>query len=814
MAIGSPQWMYASGEDAFTIDQSLRFNDDDSAYLSTTLGTATHNDRLTFSCWVKRSAISENHKILTRYTDSDNRFYIGIASNDKIYIYQRNGGSLGFSYQTTQLFRDPSAWMHIVLAIDTGQGTPSDRVRLYVNGVEVTDFSTETDPTQDLDLIMQTATSTEIRLGQYDSSQYFDGYLSEVHFIDGTALTPSSFGETGDYGEWKPIEVSGLTYGTNGFYLDFADSSALGDDESGNTNDWTVNNLTASDQVVDSPTNNFATLSIIEGINGELTFSEGNLQIYRASVGSPFPGGQSNMSTGTSGKWYWEVYLVSTTNNYERIGIVTEDHPASTYLTDDTYGGKGWGWEYSGNKTSTDNGDETYGSDPTFATGEIVGVAVDVDNGTLTFYQDNVSRGVAFTGLTSQAPFRARNDSYNTSKHFYNFGQDSSFGGNKTSQSNQDSNGIGDFYYEPPNGFLALCSKNLPDVDVVPSEHFNTVLYTGTDDTGSGHSITGVGFEPSFVWTKDRDAAYGHYLFDAVRGTGVTKGLRSNTTADEGMANESYDALSSFDSDGFTITGTAFGSLYQDRSSADYVAWNWKANGSGSSNTDGDIDSTVSANVDAGFSIVSYTGSGTGGDTVGHGLSKAPEMIIVKTRNDVEDWGVYHASNTSEPETDRLKLNSTVATADNAGFWNDTAPTSSVFTVGTANTTNWSTKTYIAYCFHSVDGYSKVGSYEGNDSTDGTFVYTGFRPAFIMFKSVDTGDSWVITDTDRDTSNDGVTQKLYPNGSFEEQTASNFIVDHLSNGFKLRQTSNQINNASTYIYLAFAETPFKYSNAR
>jgi len=221
-------------------------------------------------------------------------------------------------------------------------------------------------------------------------------------------------------------------------------------------------------------------------------------------------------------------------------------------------------------------------------------------------------------------------------------------------------------------------------------------------------------------------------------------------------------------------------------------------------------------NTDAGFSIVSYTGSGTGGDTVGHGLSKAPEMIIVKTRNDVEDWGVYHASNTSEPETDRLKLNSTVATADNAGFWNDVAPTSSLFTVGTANTTNWSTKTYIAYCFHSVDSYSSVGSYTGNGDADGTFVYTGFRPALVIIKPSSRTGNWFMSNSES-SPNNVVDKVIVANSSAAEYTdpSADCKIDYLSNGFKPRTADDNTNESDeTYIYIAFASVPFKFANAR
>jgi len=242
-----------------------------------------------------------------------------------------------------------------------------------------------------------------------------------------------------------------------------------------------------------------------------------------------------------------------------------------------------------------------------------------------------------------------------------------------------------------------------------------------------------------------------------------------------------------------------------------YVAWNWLAGGTAVSNTDGSITSQVSANIDAGFSVVGYTGNNTSGSTIGHGLTSAPEMIIVKNRSQADKWAVYHASNTSAPETDYLVLNDSVATAD-ATYWADTAPTSTVFSVGLTGPINQPSEDYIAYCFHSVEGYSKIGSYTGNGSTDGTFVHCGFRPAFLIVKRADGGASWYIQDSKRDTSNE-VENCVVSDGSFAEFSGQN--RDFLSNGFKIRTTNVDSNaSGSTYIFIAFAEAPFKNANAR
>jgi len=336
------------------------------------------------------------------------------------------------------------------------------------------------------------------------------------------------------------------------------------------------------------------------------------------------------------------------------------------------------------------------------------------------------------------------------------------------------------------------------------SDYFNTKLYTGN---GSTNAITGVGFQPDWVWIKDRDTSQHHRLADVVRG--VKKNLRSDTTDVENTT-DSNNGLQSFDSDGFTLTQDSNDHGYNANGSSQ-VSWNWKANGAGSANTQGDIASTVSASATSGFSIVSWTSLASGSNyTVGHGLGSTPAMIIMKGRHESNSWIVYHHKNTSAPETDYLELNSTEPTADSL-VWNDTAPTSSVFTCGT-----WSGfdngGTMIAYCFNEVQGYSKFGSYIGNGNADGTFVYTGFKPAFIMHKRTDTTGNWVIHDSARSLFNTA-DERLYPNLSNAENTAGAYGDDILSNGFKIRGSSSDVNaSGGTYIYMAFAEEPLVGDN--
>jgi hypothetical protein len=330
------------------------------------------------------------------------------------------------------------------------------------------------------------------------------------------------------------------------------------------------------------------------------------------------------------------------------------------------------------------------------------------------------------------------------------------------------------------------------------SDYFNTVLYTGT---GATLSITGVGFQPDFVWTKGRSVAFSNYLMDSVRGVG--KRLISNSASNEDV---SIFGVSSFNSDGFTL-GTDTGA---NNSGSTFVGWNWLASNTTTSNTSGTITSTVSVNQTAGFSIVSYTGTGSAGATIGHGLGAVPRMIIVKNRDASDAWQVYHAANTSAPETDYLVLNTTAATADNINRWNDTLPTSTLFSIGDGVEVNTNTEKYIAYCFAEVKGYSKFGSYTGNGSTNGTFIYTGFKPAFIMHKRTDDVGSWFIFDSKRIGYN-AENYRLIADTNNAEADPGEY--DILSNGVKIRFTSGNVNaSGGTYIYMAFAENPFVTSS--
>jgi hypothetical protein len=541
---------------------------------------------------------------------------------------------------------------------------------------------------------------------------------------------------------------------------------------------------------------------------------EGNLAFRGTTVGGSYGGAGTFLME--SGKWYWEFVPTSSFNTIYSGIANSHNRPNSHFHTS----AHGYWFESSGAaQRKITSGTNTTISGSNNVAGDVMQIAFDVDAGKIWFGKNNTwsDSGNPATGANAQYTSISNSEGFvpsygdwgNTGYTYFNFGQDSSFAGNKAAQGNQDGGSIGDFYYTPPSGFLALCTKNLPDPAVIPNKHFNVIKRPGNNDANT--SFTGVGFQPDLIWTKVRTSTDSHILYDAVRGT---YNLKSDSTALEAVA----PAITSYDPDGFTYPGN-MGVI--NRSGQTYVDWCWKANGTGVSNTNGSINTTkTSANVDAGFSISTYTGNGIAGATIGHGLSATPELIMVKNRDVTDHWRVYHGRNTSAPETDWLVLNTAGGTTDDTPLsWNDTAPTENVFSIGTNHSVNANTEKYVAYCFHSVEGYSKMGTYGGTGATDGNeeeqpCIFTGFRPAYVMIKLTTGSDSWMIFDTEREPYNLADTA-IFADSAAAESSSGAKCIDILSNGFKLRGTDGAVNGtAQTYIYIAFAETPFKYTNAR
>ena len=788
------------------IDQSLRYDYSDSPYLTRT-GDSGNRRTFTFSAWFKRSSFNQTNSIFGAVLNGSNFFMIRFRDIDdpdggKLQIGNYSG-SFDLDLRTSQVFRDLTNWYHIVVAVDTTQSTASDRVKLYVNGSQVTSFSTATYPSQNFETRVSNGHSEQVG-AEATSYSYIDGYLAEVNFIDGTALTPSSFGETKN-GVWIPKAISGLTYGTNGFRLTFADSSSLGDDTSGNGNDFTSSGLASTDVVLDRPENNFCTLNPLNTNynRGQVTISRNNLRFVSSSTNRGFTTGTMKVH----GKVYFEVLSRDGNNGFAGIQNITNN--AGGYTAGQSFD------MYNG--TPRIDGSAQSGTG-TFSDGDIMGVAVDVDAKSIQFFRNNVSKFSGnYTIDEEYFPFLYDSSGGRSSDNIANFGQDSSFTGEKTSGSNnaQDDNGQGDFYYAPPSGFLALCSANLPNVTIGPDsdsqadDHFNSLLWTGTGS--SADAKTGVGFQPDWLWAKDRNYANNHILIDSSRG--VTKYLQSSQTSAEITDSN---VLQSFDSDGFTTVGQGINFL----NVSDYVAWLWKANGGTTTTNDasstgvGTIDSVIQANTTAGFSIVTYTGTGSVG-SYAHGLGTKPELIITKERNNAENWLFYtHADDQAYLY---LNLNNARSTGNNQQrFGNDSSvvqPTSTIVSIGTAEDINTSSSTYVAYLFAEIEGYSKFGSYTGNGNADGTFVFTGFRPAWVLIKQTNSTGSWLIHDNKRSPFN-VIDEDLFSNLASAESD-NGVDKDFLSNGFKHRASHSAVNgSSSTYIYMAFAEQPFKFSNAR
>jgi len=789
--------------DDYQIGHSVRFNNPTNPYLSRSFVTPTNRKIWTFSIWLKRSFNPDYPRIFSTATGAGgNTDNINFMNDDKLRFISDFG-----QLTTTQVFRDPSAWYHIMYAFDSTQSTEANRLKLYVNGTQVTSFATANYPTLNDEVDFNSAVVHDIGRNAPESAQSFDGYLAETYFIDGAAKAPSDFGQIGTYGEWKPIEYSGGSYGNNGWYLNFATAADMGDDKSGEGHDFTEHNIAATDQMLDTPTSNFCTWNPVSTQEAMIaTLTQGNLRYNPAGATMDEPYGMKGTLAVDSGKWYFEVGRRDTGNDYHTCisGVVNGVRKFFTL--------------YSGNYYFSPEGNGTIGQASPGTDGQISGCAFDLENNKIWFAVNgtwtnsgnpsNNTGGFPLTaGLKEVSIFTEHPNGSYDGDDIMNCGQDSSFQGLKTSQGNQDANEVGDFYYAPPTNFLALNTQNLPTPAVVPSENFKTIIY----DDGAGAKVTG--FQPDLVWFKGRSAGYDHQLVDAVRG--ATKKLQSNDNTLEGTASN---GLTSFNTNGFTVGSDA---SYSSQVGEGLVAWNWKANGSGSNNTDGDITSVVSANVDSGFSIVTYTGNGNNID-VGHGLSKPPEIVIVKERSGGGGWYANVKNIPSQSAgTDMVAVLNTTAALNgmNVGQWyfGSQAPTSSVFRVQNKEDVGANGDTHVAYCFHSVEGYSAISSYLGNGQNvpNGRFTYTGFRPAYVMLKRADSADPWVIFDSAREPENEDDGQDLSLKANATDAEAAYGNIDFLSNGFKVQITSGFMNaDGSPYVYMAFAETPFKFSNAR
>ena len=924
----------ASGAGDYEVERSLRFNDDDSPYLSRTPSSAGNTKTFTFSAWVKRSNLGRG--VILGVSTAVGSQEGGIEFDGDIIRCYQYTGSFNFRIRTNAQYRDPTAWLHIVFAFDTTQASSGNRAKLYVNGEQVTDLNANEQPSQNFDSGFLN-TTTEHRIGQLAGSHKFDGYMAEINFIDGFQYDSSYFGETNaDTGQWNPKKYTG-SYGSNGFYLNFLDNSGttattLGKDSSGNGHNFTPNNFSVSagegnDSLEDTPTLNYPTLNSRDigfTTQSQMVFSNGNLNVRAESGKWASTRGTFHVKTG---KWYWEVKCVLAGGLRPFIGIIESTVRLASNQTEQSneLGATSTGIVYWG-LDRIRGGANTSGyttNVPTLATNDIVGVALDMDNkkvffsknGTFFASQDPANSSgelVGFSTTMQNATIAPAVQVYNnTSEAAMNFGQRA-------------------FDYTPPTGYKKLNSANLPDPTILlPNKHFDILLYSGN---GGTQSITGLEFQPDWVWAKRRNGSNSNVLFDAVRG--ATKELITNST---GAETTETTALTSFDSNGFSV-GSNGG---VNDGSGSYVAWNWNAgdtdsatytvkvvsdsgnkyrfndygtsavtldlaeggtytfdqsdssmsshpmqlsttaNGThgggsaystgvtyeldgstvtasafisgfssassrkliitvaasaptlyyycyyhsgmggavntnstlGSSNFDGTIQTTVKANTTAGFSIATWDSDGSGSPTsFGHGLGVKPDFLIIANRSSSGNRQCW-LSTFSNQTNNFISFNREDTGTETAGaaMWG-TIDSSVVSFRHSANSSN--TNAMVGYFFNSVEGYCKFGEYTGNGSTNGVFVFLGFRPSLLLFRRTNGTGNWYLLDSKRNPFN-YVNGRIKAESSNSESTSHN-VASFLSNGFKIEnQYDGSWNgNGDKYMFLAFAESPFKNSRAR
>ena len=923
-----------SGFYPHTIDQSLRFDGSTSKF-EITPSSDGNRKKWTTSWWVKRAKLGALQYMWSgaSYYGNDGISALYFNSDDKLHMYF-DANTHPYGAINNRVYRDTINWLHIVWAVDA----ENTATKVYVNGVEETSAIQPPNFSYGMN---KASTKMGFGVATWGGSPNYNGYCAEFVHLDGQYLTADSFGQF-ENGIWvgKNIQEQGFTFGTNGFYLPFSDSSNIGYDyqttDRSTTNDVTTTGLASSDVVPDSPTNNFCTLNTTDKSGG--TLSEGNLR-YDTSVW--------DMATGTfllpSGKWYYEVRVdaYNSSNDAFSVGIIEASRQRLS--------GNSYYWSASGWNTSTQgylygvnvNGTTEYkisagsavsiSSNPDIVQGSVIGIFIDLESAT-TSIKYNVDGGTPFELFTGMqdTDYTIGVSDYQAQLTF-NFGQDSTFIGQETAGGNTDANGNGDFHTALPSGhtdYLALCSSNLSDTTLSPNkaeqadDYFNTVLYTGN---GSSRSITDVGFRPDWSWFKSRSNSSDHYLYDSNRG--ANNSLSSNDT---GVEDTTSGQFTQFTNTGFDLPADSAG--YINYNSRTYASWNWRCGGSaptktykvvvvsdsgnkyrfrnsaddttfaqsavaldlqeggtyvfdwsdssaqghpfrfsttsdgthgggseyttgvvkddsaytttitvassapqlyyycsihsgmggsantnstfGSTNFDGSILSVSQENQTAGFSIVTYTGNNGASGTIGHGLSSAPEVIILFGRN-VSNSQMMGA--TSQGWTKYASFgNVNGYFVSDSTIWNNTAPTTTVFSVGSAGNVN-DNYNYVAYCFHSVAGYSAIGkTYSGNSSSDGTYVHLGFRPAWILIKRASGTGSYCIFDNKMNPNNAVSLMLLADDQGNQNAGGTSDNLDFLSNGFKLRDNSSGRNGSgSTYIYMAFGDgNTAKFGNSK
>ena len=771
------------------IERSVRLNKADQAYFTRTVSTTGNQKVWTWSAWFKRTTLGTSSQFFTSYGNNDGIAAVYFDSSDRINTYFDTSGSNPYGAVNERRYRDTTSWMHIVWQVDAENTTQ----KIWINGVEES-LSSSLNPPNFAYTMNQSGQVNTIGTSAWYVQSASNMYITEIHFSDGNKYAASDFGYTDAQTEqWRPkngnVVKSNITYGTNGYWIDFRDNTStttLGYDYSGNGNHYTAANISVSagygnDSLEDTPTNNACVMNDQDD-DGSATITNGSLQMTQAS--DPCRARGTHGMPPNTGKYYYEM-TVQTGSSYNfgmkgtlKLGSGTDGNDGRYVY----YGHNGYKYD--------DSSGGSYGA--SYGSGDTVAILYDSDSGEVYFYKNGASQGLAFTGVNNKTylPF-VYLDNYGTAPIVHwNFGQRP-------------------FAHTPPTGAKGLGGKYnvnpVPAGVVRPERHFECLTYTGN---GGTQTISGLEFSPGLVWIKSRSSAINYQLIDTVRG--ATKRLQSNTTTEE---KTNTNGLTAFTEDGFTVGDQT----NVNGSGLSLVAWCWKAGGAGVSNSDGNITSTVSANQEAGFSIVTYTGNGTSPQTVGHGLGKAPAVVIVKDRDNSMDWVVKHQDLSSNKI---LYLQQTAAedtgTGGNNGIVDNlTSATTTTVTLtnngsGNMNMVNKSSTNYVMYCWAEIPGYSKFGTYKGTGNSNGAFVHLGFRAAWLMTKRINSARNWIIFDNKRDTDNPAT--KILEADQTSTDADINGGIDFLSDAFKIVTSDTDINGADTsggdtYVFMAFAERP-------
>ena len=805
----------------YQIERSLRFDRNGTPGLySEGFGSDGNRRKWTLSLWLKPNmpiTDGANRSLFGLTNTGNNREEIAFNSSNRIGYQLRIGGNHRYGCTSDAQMRDYTRWYHVVFQYDSDNSTANDRVRIHINGERQSVSFYENDGAGYNSYI--NSNGTGIYLGRTANSNSFDGYLAEVNFIDGLNVDPLELGFSEfQTGIWMPKKYTG-NYGNQGWYLNFSDNSGnsattIGKDFSGNGHNWAPSNfsITANpssnsakfdtDSKLDTPTNNWATLNPIrrnEQNSSTTATRNGLLYAYipNDNQGS-FPFTQSL----NSGKWYWEIQADGG-NSTRYFGIVPD-----YYTTDNaayTKGVVGFTWFDSNlvlnanGMSPTSNAEGSPTENTLYASGfgwntstDIAQVALDMDTREVQFGKNGTfgpkirlpADNCGYVGYVANGTNGATNN------WKLNFGAS---GG--TNQG---------FDYAPPTGFKPINSKNLLTAQassvMQPKKFFGCVTYTGNNTTG--RSISGLEFKPDFLWIKSRATGH-HGIYDSIRG------VQKRLIADETGA-ESDVPIGSFDQNGFSFASE----MYYNANSVNYVAWCWKAGGAAVTNNDGTIATQVSVNKNAGFSIITYTGTGADEATIGHGLGRTPKFVMTKRRNNAINWVCKHECTTKVAYLDLAdqfddngsgqgiidNLNSSTYRLDRYNNQNN------------INGVNGNGDTYVSYCWAEIPGYSKIGRYRGKGGSGssgearGPFIYCGFEPAWVMIKEVGNSNNWIIQDNTRDPSNptDGW---IYPDLNAGEETGSGRFIDLLSDGFKVRSPGTGTNRDNgNFLYMAFAET--------